>query len=151
VRRFTDARDDFARSALDCGRTATAFKDQDSGGMSIRLAEKRRGNLVCPPRFYRDLESGRAATAAQSASRESGWHFTRRRHASAQTERPPDVRVYLALHGELAMQTEQTPVALDAFERARTQQGSAFRNDLVPVRDAAKLPGFEGRQPNTGP
>jgi len=36
----------------------------------------------------------------------------------------------LAHLGTLAMQTGQTNVALDAFEKARAAQGSAFRNDL---------------------
>ena len=32
--------------------------------------------------------------------------------------------------GQLAMEAGNTPVALDAFERARTLQGGGFRNDL---------------------
>jgi choline-sulfatase len=36
-----------------------------------------------------------------------------------------------ALHlGRLAMAAQQTPLAIDAFERARAQQGASFRNDL---------------------
>ena len=32
--------------------------------------------------------------------------------------------------GQLALSAEQTPLAIDAFERARTLQGAAFTNDL---------------------
>jgi len=43
--------------------------------------------------------------------------------------RAPSAAELVAL-GTLAMQTGQTSLAIDSFERARTAQGAAFRNDL---------------------
>ncbi|HYI13491.1 MAG TPA: sulfatase-like hydrolase/transferase [Thermoanaerobaculia bacterium] len=45
------------------------------------------------------------------------------------TLRAPSAAELLAM-GNLAMQTEQTPLAIESFEKARALQGPAFRHDL---------------------
>jgi tetratricopeptide (TPR) repeat protein len=55
--------------------------------------------------------------------------------------RPPSAAELVQL-GELAMSVQQTAAAIDAFERARAEQGSAFRHDLelgVLYLDARRL------------
>ena len=50
----------------------------------------------------------------------------RQRIISLRTPTPAE----LVRLGQLAMEAGSTPVALDAFERARALQGAGFRNDL---------------------
>jgi hypothetical protein len=72
------------------------------------------------------------------------------------TMRAPSAAELVQL-GELAMSIQQTAAAIDAFEKARAQQGSAFRHDLelgVLYLDARRLADARGaldRVPSTHP